>query len=529
VSRVKLAVVAALVGVALVPSAHAVTFSAAVPTGRALTQLAAADSALVGLEHEPAAERLVRAAGGERLSARLGIWGLRGAAAARLVPRLEQLGALRYAEPARPRDALVRFTDPLSTPELGYHLYAIGANAAEPPGPGFPVTIIDSGIDLGHPDFSGRPDTIQLNAQFVDASSPDEYHGTAVASTAAAAVNGVGAEGVYPQALIRTYDLPDLSDASVIAGIEAAMAAGPSVINMSLGGSAPSRAEYEVIVRAVGTGSLVVAAAGNELEQGNPTLYPASYPHVLTVGATSRAGAASVFSSASSAVDLAAPGEELPFQSRTDPARHDSVDGTSFAAPIVSAAAAWVRTVRGAMNPTQLADLLRSAAKDVDVAGFDERTGFGLLDIPAALAAPIPPVDPQEPNDDISQVVAGSVFTQAKPTVSPRFNARLDATEDPADVYRVSVPKGRKLTATVTPAADVRVALFGPTARTVVGTRARLAVSDRPGRSVETVTYTNRGRGTAVLYLHVRPTPRAEIANPQYTVSLTRARAPAQR
>jgi hypothetical protein len=125
--------------------------------------------------------------------------------------------------------------------------------------------------------------------------------------------------------------------------------------------------------------------------------------------------------------------------------------------------------------------------------------------------------------------VADGVFAQAKQLVSPRFNARLDATEDPADVYRVSVPRGRRLTATVTPAADVRVALFGPTARTVVGTRARLAFSDRPGRSVETVTYTNRGRSSAVLYLHVRPTPRAEIANPRYTVALTRARVPAQR
>jgi subtilisin family serine protease len=526
---VRLAVIAAVVGVAIVPPAHAVTFSAAVPTGTALAELASADAALVALEPSAAAERLVGSAGGEQVSARLGIWELRGSAAARLVPRLERLGALRYAEPARARGALVRFTDPLSTPELGYHLYAVGANGAEPPGPGFPITIIDSGIDLAHPDFAGRPDTVSLNPQLVEPSFPAEYHGTAVGSTAAAAVNGVGAEGVYPQALIRTYDLPDLSDASVIAGIEAAIAAGPSVINMSLGGSAPSRAEYEVILRAVGTGSLVVAASGNELEQGNPILYPASYPHVVTVGATSRDGAPSVFSSASSAVDLVAPGEQLPLQHPTDPAAYVLESGTSFAAPIVSAAAAWVRTARGAMNPTQLADLLRSTAKDVDVPGFDERTGFGLLNIPAALAAPIPAVDPQEPNDDIHQVVADGLFPRAKPLVSPRLNGGLDATEDPSDVYRVAVPRGRKLTATVTGAADVRVALYGPTARTVSSTRSRLAVSDRAGRSVETVSYTNRGTASVVVFLHVRPTARAAVANPRYSVALTRVRAPARR
>ena len=529
-SRVKLAaVLAAVVGAALVPSAHAVSFTAAVPTGSALAELAASDTGLVALEPDARAERLVRAAGGKRLSPRLGLWSLDGRLAAQLVPRLEQLGALRYAEPTRPRDALVRFTDPLSTPELGYHLYTIGANAAEPPGPGFPITILDSGIDLAHPDFAGRPDTVELNPQLVDPANGNEYHGTAVASTAAAAVNGVGAEGVYPQALIRTYDLNDLSDASVIAGILAAVAAGPSVINMSLGGSSASRAEYEAIAFAIGAGSLVVAAAGNELEQGNPALYPASYPHVLTVGATSRAGGPSSFSSSSSAVDLAAPGEDLPFQHPTDPELYGVQSGTSFAAPIVSAAAAWVRTVRGTMSPTQLADLLRATARDIDAPGFDARTGFGLLDIPAALAAPIPAIDPQEPNDDIRQVVTGGLFAAAKPLVSSRFRARLDLTEDPHDVYRVLVPKGRTLTARVTPTADVRVALFGSISTTVLGTRGRLAVSDRAGAAAETVTYTNRGRGAAVVYLHVRPGARATVANPQYTVALTRVRAPASR
>ena len=525
-SRVKLAVVAAVAGVALVPPAHAATFSPAVPTGRALTELASADTALVAIDRTEAAERLLRAAGGERLSARLDIWQLRGRAAANVLPGLKRLGALRYAEPARPRDAHVRFTDPLSTPELGYHLYAIGANAAEPPGPGFPVTILDSGIDLAHPDFAGRPDTVELNPQLVDVSDAEEYHGTAVASTAAAAVNGVGAEGVYPQALIRTYDLPTLSSPSLIRGILTAVAAGSSVINLSLGGPRASRAEADTIAYAVGTGSLVVAAAGNELDEGNPIVFPAHYPHVLTVGATDRAGAASVFSSASAAVDLAAPGEELPLQHPTDPTRHIPQSGTSFAAPIVSAAAAWIRTVRGAMNPTQLADLLRSTAKDVDVLGFDVRTGFGLLDIPAALAAPIPPVDPQEPNDDVREVVSGGLFAQAKRPVSTRFRARLDAFEDPDDVYRVTAPRNRTVPITVTPTSDVRVALYGPRARTVAGRRERLAVSDRAGRRAEAVSYTNRGRVAQVLYLHVQPAPQATVANPEYAVKIVRVRAP---
>ena len=508
----------------LVASIAAVLATAAPAHALASAQGAVTKETLVALTPDVRAERLVRSAGGVPVAAALDIWKLDGAAAARLLPRLERLGALRYAEASQRRDALVRFTDPLSTPELGWHLYAVGANGAEPPGRGFPITILDSGVDLGHPDFAGRPDTVALNPQMVGPGDSDDYHGTFVASTAAAAVNGVGAEGVYPQALVRTWDLDDLSDGSLIAGIMAAVAAGPSVINLSIGGDTRSRAEYEAIAYAVGTGSLVVAAAGNELGEGNPTLYPASYPHVLTVGSTGRDGAASPFSSTSPAVDLAAPGEEVPAH---DPVTgsHRLESGTSFSAPIVSAAAAWVRTVRGAMSPTQLADLLRGSARDVDQPGFDERTGFGLLDIPAALTRPVPAVDPQEPNDDVREVVAGGLFAKAKPLVPSRFRARLDLTEDLHDVYRVSVPRNRTVTITVTPTSDVRVALFGPAARTVSGTRARLAVSDAAGRRAEVVRYTNRGRAT-VLYLHVRPGLRASVANPQYAVAIRRAPAP---
>ena len=505
-----------LAALASVPVAHA--------GGSGTSELAAAKSALVSIESDAQAERIVRRAGGERVAPQLGIWKLSGRAAARVAPRLERLGVLRSAEPTRRRDALVRFTDPLADAERGYHLYAVGADRAEPPGPGFPITILDSGVDLFHPDFAGRPNTIALNRQTVDRNDPDEYHGTVVASTAAAAVNGVGGEGVYPGAVVRTFDFDDLSDASVIAGLAAAVAAGPSVINMSLGGSSPSRAEYEAIQYAVGMGSLVVAASGNELEEGNPMLYPASYPHVLTVGATDRAGQPSVFSSTSAAVDLVAPGEDLPLQHPTDPDLFGLESGTSFAAPIVSAAAAWVRTVRGTMTPTQLADLLRASAKDIGPAGFDERTGFGLLDIPRALTLKLPAADPQEPNDEVRQVVARGLFRTAKPLVAGRFSAGLDATEDPVDVYRVSVPKDRTLTVRVTPRADVAAALLEPTSRPTV-TR-RIAVSDRPGRGVETLTWTNRGSGTAVVYLQVRLGARGSLANPRYSVQLTRARAP---
>lgn len=517
------ALAAALAGLPAAPAAAA-AFAPAVPTGWALSQLAAAEQAIVALEPCDGGEPLVRAAGGTLVSAPLGLWTLPGREAARLVGPLHRRGALRYAEPAHRRVRLGHYADPLATAEVGYHLYAVNAHTVEPPGPGFPITIIDSGIDVANPDFAGRPNVVGLNAQVVPTTRAAEYHGTEIAAIAAAATNTVGAEGLYPQAVIRSYDLAgDLSDPAIIAGIGAAVAAGPSVINLSFGGPENTRALYEAVQFAFGRGSLIVASAGNELRAGNPTLYPAAYPHVLTVGSVGRTLEPSGFSSAHPTVDLAVPGEGLPVTLPGGAQR--LVTGTSFAAPIVSAAAAWARTVRGPMHVTQLFDLVRSAATDIAEPGVDSRTGLGLLDVPKALTAPLLPVDPQEPNQDLAQVVPGGVFGAGKALVSQRFRARLHLREDPDDVYRVSLGPNQQLTVTVTADDDVRAALFAPDSRTVNGTRGRLAFSDRAGAAAERLVYANRTRRPVVLFLHVKATTRVTKPDAQYAVAITRARA----
>ena len=66
-----------------------------------------------------------------------------------------------------------------------------------------PITIIDTGIDLTHPEFAGRPNTIAARPAEPCAESSEDFHGTAVASVVAAPENGVGIVGVYPQAVLR--------------------------------------------------------------------------------------------------------------------------------------------------------------------------------------------------------------------------------------------------------------------------------------------------------------------------------------
>src|SRR5207237_954782 len=115
------------------------------------------------------------------------------------------------------------------------------------------------------------------------------------------------------------------------------------------------------------------------------------------------------FSTLSPANDVAAPGVDMigDVPLSRNPNGYEKQNGTSFSAPIVSAAAAWVWTVRPTLTASQIANVLRRGARDIGPAGFDSASGWGIVDIPASIAAPAPPTDPGEPNDDISEVKPG--------------------------------------------------------------------------------------------------------------------------
>jgi hypothetical protein len=477
-----------------------------IPHGRALAALASHEIVLVGATSGFVSAQVITSAGGELVSGPLGIWQVPGSVAAGLVPALERLGVLRYAEPSRLRAVLghVGSGDPLVGE--AWHLERVGAAGIEPPAAGIPITIVDTGLDVAHPDFAGRPGIELLNAQDPSTFGEELYHGTVVASTAGAAANGVGTVGVHPLSALRIFDLSNLGDAAIIAALDDAVRRGDSVVSLSIGGPGYSRALYEAVMRAVDKGALVVAAAGNHFLADNPDIYPADYPHVLTVGATDVADEPVYFSSASPALDLAAPGADIPVQDPLDPAKWSLVDGTSFSAPIVSAAAAWVWSARAELDWTQMFEIMRASARDVDAPGFDQRTGFGVVDIAAALAWPEPVADPLEPNDDVDLVVAGGVFSVPKPALtgpgrgSATLEARLDAIEDPHDVYRVFVPAGKRLAIVVTPTGKVDAALWSQTAKSVLkGKKQRLALAGKPGQAAERIVFRNAsGRGVTL-------------------------------
>ena len=99
---------------------------------------------------------------------------------------------------------------------------------------------------------------------------------------------------------------------------------------------------------------------------------------------------------------------------------------------------------------------MRRSAVDIGAPGRDDAAGFGLLNVPAALAYPAPVRDPFEPNDDIEFVQPGGLYDNSIPPLttpakrSTTVRARLDRAEDPRDVYRVWLPKNGRITATLT-------------------------------------------------------------------------------
>jgi hypothetical protein len=207
--------------------------------------------------------------------------------------------------------------------------------------------------------------------------------------------------------------------------------------------------------------------------------------------------------------------------------------GTSFSAPQVTAAAALLLGQDPKLTPDQVSWLLERTARDDTAAtgcsecpaGRDEYTGWGMLDVQAALTAltdgtPLPPPDRYEPNDD-----AGP-WSHALPPLPRTVQASLDYWDDDVDVYRIHLPAQAKLFARVTAhtPGTVRMTLWAPGTKRVEGLSAdvhdRVAVSRRAGGQVR-LAYRSAVAGTYYLELKLAAGERYPT---QYSLALARAR-----
>jgi hypothetical protein len=284
-------------------------------------------------------------------------------------------------------------------------------------GTGVVVGVVDSGVTpngadgfanlLPGWDFIGDDD----DASDDDAMLSGLAHGTHVAGTIAQRTdNTEGVAGIAPGVSILPvrvmhYDEPSgavWGDSSDIAdGIIWAADNGAQVINLSIGSSARSDLVADACAYAFEKGVFIAASSGNN-GAVDGVLYPAALPWVFAVGAVGRAHNVTSYSNQGTALDLVAIGGESA-EDRDGDGHDDGVvqeaitmngwryvftQGTSMAAPHVSAAAALL-VQRGWTRPEAIAEVLIQTADDLDAPGFDTSTGYGELNLLAALALPV--------------------------------------------------------------------------------------------------------------------------------------------
>jgi subtilisin family serine protease len=277
------------------------------------------------------------------------------------------------------------------------------------------IGFVDTGADVKQPDLAAKaPETWDVVHR--RASAPDrDGHGTFVAALAAGSVTndeGIAGFGGDAQLLmVRAIGPSDsFSDVDEAAAIVFAVDHGAKIVNLSIGGVGASPLEQRAIEYAASHDVLLVAAAGNEYDSGNPIEYPAAALQPpgsngqggvgLSVAASTMAGKRADFSNTGSQISLAAPGENVfsavaagsPRQwwprTRLPGSRaghYGWSSGTSFSTPQVAGAGALVWAANPALTAQQVATILKSTASGDG--RWNPRLGYGVIDVAAAVAA----------------------------------------------------------------------------------------------------------------------------------------------
>jgi subtilisin family serine protease len=249
-------------------------------------------------------------------------------------------------------------------------------------GLGIRVAVLDTGMALNHPDFVGRT---FATATFVGQPVQDLHgHGTHCIGTAC---GPLAPPGTTPRYGIGHKVAPIFvgkvlsnsgsgSTASVLAGMNWAIANNCTVISMSLGSQSPPQAAYTNAGRAaLNRGCLIVAAAGNAASQ---TGAPANSPTIMSVASLDRNLAPSSFSNFGK-IEIAAPGRDI-FSAAPMPRRYAIMSGTSMATPHVAGCAAlWAQT-SPALRGQALWNKLLATARPLPYP--PSRVGRGLVQAP---------------------------------------------------------------------------------------------------------------------------------------------------
>jgi subtilisin family serine protease len=276
------------------------------------------------------------------------------------------------------------------------------------------IAVVDTGADLDAPDLRAKSPASYSVVNGTTSVRDRNGHGTFVSSIAAGSVSnaeGMAGFGGDARLLVVQAGGPDgsFTDVDEAAAIVYAVDHGAKIVNLSLGGVDSSATERRAVEYAAAHGVLLVAAVGNEYEEGNPLEYPAALlqPHGsqglggigLAVGASTQRGTRAPFSNTGSHVSLAAPGVEVlgALSSASQPSYYPRfalpgsgtglygyASGTSFAAPQVAGAAALVWAAKPTATATEVAQILEQTASGRGT--WSPALGYGVIDVAAAVA-----------------------------------------------------------------------------------------------------------------------------------------------
>jgi len=346
------------------------------------------------------------------------------------IPENETSSASAEDRTAQSKDAgaiAAVFNDPYTWGRFGhfettkaldaYTAYGIGTNTVY-------VVDIDTGINRTHEDFNGDSGQIIEYAKsaftstdggntfsfvgdgnpFVDVPINENWdengHGTHTAGTIAAlGNNGKGVAGVAWKN-VRLISYKCFSDSAASgSGSDWAVYGGFAdlinwkqtnnihqtiPVNMSLGSSYAGYFELDMINQALANDIMVIASMGNS--GYNAPQYPAAYSGVLAVGATRADGSKVHFSTSGTFISVSAPGYNIYSTYNENDKSYTDMSGTSMAAPFVTGTVAYLLTFKPTLTPDQIRTILESTATDIGDAGWDEDTGYGLVNVKAAAA-----------------------------------------------------------------------------------------------------------------------------------------------
>ena len=353
-----------------------------------------------------------------------------------------------------------------------------------------------------------------------DPASTSSWHGTHVAGTIAAKTNNaLGVAGIAFNAKVQpirvlgkcggyTSDIADgitWASGGSVSGLPA-NATPAKVLNLSLGGGGACGTTTQTAINgARSRGASVIVAAGNE-NQNASNSNPANCSGVVAVAATDRYGARAYYSNYGSVVALAAPGGDVrssasngilsTLNAGTSTPGADSYayyQGTSMATPHVAGVAALMYSAKPTATPDEITAALKSSARAFP--GTCSQCGSGLLDANAAVTAI---KGGGGGGGTVAEVEPNNSRTAPQTISAPATVTGSLSTSDTNDYFKITLPAGKTLSASLTPASGKDFDLYLQSS-----TGSQLRASENAAGAVDSFTYTNSGSTSITVYVRV--------------------------